>query len=66
MTCLYSSFSLYIKKDAKHQFQYQERLMNSDSKSAFHLTELTGQTIPVVMKISLLNKTIQPDHSNSK
>ena len=33
------------------------------SKSAFHLSELTGQTIPVVMS-SLLIKTLQPDQSN--
>ena len=33
---------------------------------AFHLSELTGQTIPVVMRISLLIKTIHPDQSNPK
>ena len=32
-----------------------------DSKGAFHLSELTGQTNPVTMRISLLIKTIQPD-----
>ena len=37
-----------------------------DTKGAFHLSELTGQTIPVVMGISLLIKTIQPDQSNPK
>ena len=36
------------------------------SKGAFHLSELTGQTIPVVMRILLLIKTIQPDPSNPK
>ena len=36
------------------------------SKGAFHLPELTGQTIPVVMRILLLIKTIQPDPSNPK
>jgi len=36
------------------------------SKGAFHLSELTGQTITVAMKISLLIKTIQPDQSNPK
>ena len=36
------------------------------SKGAFHLSELTGQTIPVVMRISLLIKTIHPDQSNPK
>ena len=36
------------------------------SKGAFHLPELTGQTIPVVMGNSLLIKTIQPDQSNPK
>ena len=33
-------------------------------QGAFHLSELTGQTIPIVMGISLLIKTIQPDQSN--
>ena len=36
------------------------------SKGAFHLSELTGQTIPIIMRISLLIKTIQPDQSNRK
>ena len=36
------------------------------TKGAFHLPELTGQTIPIVMRISLLIKTIQPDQSNPK
>ena len=33
-------------------------------KGAFHLSELTGQAIPVVIRISLLIKTIQLDQSN--
>ena len=33
---------------------------------AFHLSELTSQTIPVVMRISLLIKTLQPDQVNPK
>ena len=33
-------------------------------KGTFHLSELTGQTIPVEMRISLLIKTIQPDQPN--
>ena len=39
-----------------------------DGKScgAFHFSELTGQTIPVVRRISLLIKTIQQDQSNLK
>ena len=37
-----------------------------ESNGAFHLSELTGQTIPVVMRISLLIKSIQPDMSNPK
>ena len=37
-----------------------------DSKGAFHLSDLTGQTIPTLMRISLLIKTIQPDESNPK
>ena len=30
------------------------------------LLELTGQTIPVVIRISLFVKTMQPDQSNPK
>ena len=30
------------------------------TEGAFHLSELTGQTIAVVMRISLLIKTVQP------
>ena len=37
-----------------------------ETQGAFHLSELTGQTIPVVMRISLLIKTIYPDQSNPK
>ena len=33
---------------------------------AFHLSGLSGQTIHVVLGISLLIKTIQPDQSNPK
>jgi len=39
------------------------------AKGTFHLSELTGQAIPVVMRISLLmpvKKKIQPDQSNPK
>ena len=36
------------------------------TKGAFQLSELTGQTIPVLMRISLLIKTIRPDQSNPK
>ena len=35
-----------------------------ETKGAFHLSELTGKTIPVVMRISLLIKPIQRDQSN--
>ena len=35
-------------------------------QGAFHLSELTGQTIPVVMRISLLIKTIQQGMLNLK
>ena len=41
-------------------------IRNAKSKGAFHLSELTGQTLPVVTRISLLIKTIQPDQSNPK
>ena len=36
-----------------------------ESMGAFHLSELTGQTIPVAMIISLSIKTLPPDQSNS-
>ena len=36
----------------------------AETEGTLHLSELTGQAIPVVMKISLLMKTIQPDQSN--
>ena len=37
-----------------------------ETKGAFHLSGLTGQTIPGAMIISLLIKTPQPDQSNPK
>ena len=36
------------------------------TKGAFHLSELTGQPIPIVMRIPLLIKTNHPDQSNPK
>ena len=36
------------------------------SQGAFQLSELTGQTIPVLMRISLWIKTIRPDQSDPK
>ena len=36
------------------------------TKGAFHLSELTGRTIQVIMRISLLINTIQLDHSIPK
>ena len=36
------------------------------SQGAFHLSELAGQSLPDVMRISPLIKTIQPDQSNPK
>ena len=36
------------------------------SQGAFHLSELTGQNIPAVIRISLLIKTIQLHQSNPK
>ena len=35
--------------------------VTDETKGAFHLSELTGQDIPVVMRILLLIKAIQPD-----
>ena len=40
------------------------RLVASLLRGAFHLSELIGQTIPILMRISLSIKTIQPDQSN--
>ena len=40
----------------KHNVQMHFRL-----RGALHLPELTGQNLPVVMRISLLIKTIQSD-----
>ena len=36
------------------------------NKAAFHLSELTDQPIPIVMRISLLIKTNHPHQSNPK
>ena len=36
------------------------------TKGAFHLSELTGQSIPIVMRIPFLIKTNHPDQSNPK
>ena len=36
------------------------------TKGAFHLSELTGQPIPIVMSIPLLIKTNHPDQSDPK
>ena len=36
------------------------------TKGAFHLSDLTGQTIPVALRILLLIKTVQTDQSNFK
>ena len=47
-------------------FYVHSALPSREAKGAFHLSELSGQTIPVVLRISLLIKTIQPDQSNPK
>ena len=39
------------------------KLIREFVEGAFHLSELTGQTLPVVTRITLLIKTIQPDQS---
>ena len=36
------------------------------TQGAFHLSEATGQPIPIVIRISLLIKTNHPDHSKPK
>ena len=38
----------------------------TQTMGAFHLSELTGRTSPVITRILLLSKTIQPDQSNPK
>ena len=43
-----------------------QRGKRQSNKDGFHLSELTGQSIPVVMRILLLIKTIQLDQSNLK
>ena len=37
---------------------------SEQTKGAFHLSELTGQHIPIVMRISLLIKINHPNQSN--
>ena len=37
--------------------------LNVQLRAAYGTKELTGQTIPVIMRISLLIDTIRPDHS---
>ena len=46
--------------------QAAKHIGSKKAKGAFHLSELTGQTIPVAMIISLLIKTLQSDHSDLK
>ena len=36
------------------------------TKGVFHLSELTGQTIPNAMRVSILMKSLQPDQSSPK
>ena len=40
--------------------------MLTHALGAFHLSELTGQPIPIVMRTSLLIKANHPDQSNPK
>ena len=42
------------------------QLLEWQIKGSFHLSELTGQPIPIVIRISLLIKTYHPDQSNPK
>ena len=39
---------------------------STQTKAPFHLSQLTGQHIPIVMRISLLIKTNHLDQSNPK
>ena len=62
------SNSIIVWRLFVRDFQYSRRScwLWNEPKGAFHLSELTGQTIPVVMRILLLIKTFQPDPSNPK
>ena len=51
---------------ASFQVQLLERGLPCRVKALSIFQELTGQTLPVVMRISLLMKTIQPGQSNPK
>ena len=42
----------------------QEHLEQLNTWDTFHLSELTGQAIPIAMKILLLIETTQPDQLN--
>ena len=55
MTHLFTSFVVHWQNEA-----------HENLGRFLYLSELTGQTIPVITRISLLIKTIQPDQSNSK
>ena len=57
------SVLVYLNTRTKQQTQH---IQSSLSKGAFHLSELTCQTISVVMRNSLLMKAIKPDQSNLK
>ena len=59
--CKINSSDWYICTSVK-----ANNVLRSLLKSAFHLSELTGQTIPVGTIISLSIKTLQSDQSNPK
>ena len=60
--CCYIPLSLAYKEQKISQSTNFNKVFNR----AFHLSELTGQDIPFVMRILLLIKAIQPDQSNAK
>ena len=57
------SILVYLTTRTKQQTQH---IQSTLSRGAFHLSELTHQTIPVVMRNSLLIKAIEPEQSNPK
>ena len=59
---------IYVKTSVNYRFCDTHISGGKKPKiwGAFHLSELTRQPIPIVMRISLLVKTNHPDESNPK
>ena len=52
------------EREKKTKQNKTKRKLERESQGAFHLSKLTGQNIQVVLRLSLLIKTIQLDQSN--